>query len=321
MSAQTTRPQLRGLHHITAIVDDPQDNLRFYREVLGLRLVKRTVNFDDPYTYHLYYGDEAGTPGTIVTFFPWPSGRRGSRGTGQLSAFSLAVPAGALGYWAQRIDEYGLGRSEIGERFGERSLELYDPAGLLLELVETETGTTGEARERGPVPVERAIRGAAGVTLTVADAAPTGTFLTETLGFVAEGEQGGRARYRVGAGRAAARLDLVGLPGVARGQVAAGSIHHVAWRVRDEAEQLAWREAIAGAGRSVTPVRDRNYFRSIYFQEPGGAIFEIATDGPGFAVDEPAAALGEALKLPQWLEERRANIERHLPPLAQDLRP
>ena len=315
MSTETTAPRLHGIHHITAIVDDPQDNLRFYREVLGLRLVKRTVNFDDPYTYHLYYGDEAGTPGTIVTFFPWPGGRRGSRGTGQLSGFALAVPAGALEYWAGRLDEYGLGRSAIGERFGERSLELYDPAGLLLELVETEVGATGEARERGPVPAQHAIRGAAGVTLTIADAAPTSALLTETLGFVAEGEQGERARYRVGAGRSSARLDIIARPGVARGQVAAGSIHHVAWRVRDDAEELAWRDLLLGAGRSVTPVRDRNYFRSIYFQEPGGAIFEIATDGPGFAADEPAESLGEALKLPAWLEERRANIERHLPPL------
>lgn len=315
MSAATTRPQLHGIHHITAIVDDPQDNLRFYREVLGLRLVKRTVNFDDPYTYHLYYGDEAGTPGTIVTFFPWPAGRRGSRGTGQLSAFALAVPAGGLEHWAQRLDEYGLGRSAIGERFGERSLELYDPAGLLIELVETEVGATGAPRERGPIPVEHAIRGAAGVTLTVADAAPTAALLTETLGFVAAGEQGGRVRYHVGEGRAAGRLDLVSRTGVARGQVAAGFIHHVAWRVRDEAEELAWRERLLAAGRSVTPVRDRNYFRSIYFQEPGGAIFELATDGPGFTVDEPAESLGEALQLPAWLEERRSNIERHLPPL------
>jgi len=315
MGEGTEGLRLRGIHHITAIVDDPQDNLRFYAETLGLRLVKRTVNFDDPYTYHLYFGDEEGTPGTIVTFFPWPGGRRGSRGTGQLSAMAFAVPAGSLEFWAERLDEYGLRRGDIGERFGERALDLYDPAGLLLELVETETGAVGVERERGPVPATQAIRGAAGVTLTVADAGPTNALLTETLGFAAEGAEEARARYRLGAGREAARLDLVAQPGVPRGQVAAGSIHHVAWRVRGEAEQLAWREAISQAGRSVTPVRDRKYFRSIYFQEPGGAIFELATDGPGFAVDEAPAELGRGLQLPEWLEPQRHAIERRLPPL------
>lgn len=308
-------PVLGGIHHVTAIVDNAQQNVDFYHEVLGLRLVKRTINFDDPYTYHLYYGDENGTPGTIVTFFPWEGGRHGSQGSGMLSAMSFSVPAGSLAYWQARIAGYGLRQSAIGSRMGERNLELYDPSGLLLELVESDAGVRGVAPRNSDVAAKHAIRGLAGVTLTVAEAEPTAALLQDVLGFRAGLTEANRTRYLLGHEPTAARLDLLLRNGLPRGQVRAGSIHHVAWRVADDASQLAWRERLEQAGVQVTPVRDRKYFHSIYFQEPAGATFEIATDSPGFAIDESAAQLGTELQLPPWLEEQRADIERHLPPI------
>lgn len=307
-------PQILGIHHVTAIVEDAQQNVDFYRGVLGLRLVKQTVNYDDPYTYHFYYGNDAGRPGTIVTFFPWPEGRRGSRGTGEISALSFSVAAGALSQWAEHFDRLGLRHSDPSERLGERVLSLYDPAGLLLELVEQPQADALPLPSASPLPVTQAIRGLAGVTLTVADTTPTAALLTETLGFRATGSQGNRSRLVLDDGKAT--VDLIGRPDVPRGRIAAGSVHHVAWRVADDASQLAWRELLEQRGLNVTPVRDRTYFRSIYFGEPGGVIFEIATDGPGFAVDEAPEALGKQLQLPGWLEPQRANIVRHLPPVS-----
>lgn len=306
---------LLGLHHVTAIVDEPQENLDFYSLVLGLRLVKQTVNFEDPYTYHLYYGDAAGRPGTIVTFFPWPGGRRGSRGAGQLSAFAFAVPAGALAFWQRQLAEINWHFGGPEERDGALVLSFYDPAGLLIELVEQADVAGGEAVAGSGLPPEAAIAGLYGVTMTVAAGEPSGAFLVDQLGFRPLGGDAQRARFAIGEGPDTAVLTLLARPELPRGQVAAGSIHHVAWRVPDETALVAWQTALTEGGARVTPVRDRTYFRSIYFREPGGVLFELATDQPGFAVDEPPAALGSALRLPPWLEPRRAALVDRLPPL------
>jgi len=304
-----------GIHHVTAIVEDPQENIDFYTNILGLRLVKQTVNFDDPYTYHFYYGDEQGRPGTIVTFFPWPGGRHGSRGTEQISAIAFAVPVGALAYWQDRLTEFDWRFGGPEDHAGAAVLSLYDPAGLLLELVEQPLGDRRSTGSDTDVPAEAAIQRLFGVTLTLAQAAPTAAFLTDRLGFRAVEGRPEQARYAVGTGANTAVVDLVEQPGVPRGQVAAGSIHHVAWRVAGEATLLDWQRELTRQGADVTPIRDRQYFRSIYFREPGGVLFEIATDAPGFAIDEPPAAMGTRLMLPPWLEPQRATIERRLLPI------
>jgi glyoxalase family protein len=307
---------LLGIHHLTAIVDDPQENIDFYTRVLGLHLVKQTVNFDDPYTYHFYYGDEQGRPGTLVTFFPWPDGRRGSRGSGQISAFAFAVPAGALAFWQRQLAEIGWRFGGPEERAGARVLSLYDPAGLLIELVEQPGARRGSASPGAGVPAEAAISGLYGVTLTVASLEPSAAFLAERLGLRPLGGDAEQARYAIGGGEDMAVVTLLARPDVPRGQIAAGSVHHVAWRVADEAALVAWRGALEAQDVSVTPVRDRRYFRSVYFSEPGGVIFELATDQPGFAIDEAPAALGTRLMLPPWLEPRREEIARRLPPVS-----
>jgi glyoxalase family protein len=306
---------LLGIHHVTAIVDDPQENIDFYTNVLGLRLVKQTVNFDDPYTYHLYYGDEQGRPGTIITFFPWPEGRHGSRGVGQTSAIAFAVPAGALAFWQVRLADNDLRFGGPEQRFGAAVLSLYDPSGLLLELVEQPSRDRGSAHSGSDVPPEAAIQGLFGVTLTVAQVAPTAAFMTDRLGFRPVEDATGYARYAIGAGADAAFVDLISRPDVPRGQIAAGSVHHVAWRVADDAAIAQWQQELTRQETGVTEIRDRQYFRSIYFREPGGVLFEIATDAPGFAIDETPAELGTHLMLPPWLEPRRSDIVRRLPPI------
>jgi glyoxalase family protein len=306
---------LLGIHHVTAIVDDPQENVDFYTNVLGLRLVKQTVNFDDPYTYHLYYGDDQGGPGTIITFFPWPDGRRGSRGVGQISAIAFAVPDGALAFWQARLADNGFRFGGPEQRFGAAVLSFYDPAGLLIELMEQPSRAPGSAHSRSDVPPEAAILGLFGVTLTVAQAAPTAAFLTERLGFRPVADAAGQARYAIGSGVDTAFVELIARPDVPRGQIAAGSVHHVAWRVADVPAILQWQQQLKQQDVNVTDIRDRQYFRSIYFREPGGVLFELATDAPGFAFDEAPAELGTHLMLPAWLEPQRADITRRLPPL------
>jgi len=302
---------IAGLHHVTAIAGPPQHNVDFYAGVLGLRLVKRTVNFDDPGTYHLYFGDEVGRPGTAMTFFPWANAVRGRAGAGMTRATAFAVPPGSLDFWMGRLADRALDFGAPVERFGERVLPLADPDGLALELVEREVPLPGWAG--GPVPAAHALRGFDGVTLAVADPAPTATLLRDVLGYEPVGEEDGRQRLRTPAGDYAAVVDLVASQDLPR--PGAGTVHHVAFRARDEAEQAAWQEAVRGAGLHVTEVRDRQYFRSIYFREPGGILFEIATDAPGFTLDEPVEALGEGLRLPPWLEGRRETIEARLVPL------
>jgi len=306
------RKPIAGIHHVTAMASDPQANVDFYTGVLGLRLVKKTVNFDDPGTYHLYYGDEVGHPGTIMTFFPWPMARRGVQGAGQATVTSFAVPEGSLGFWTERLARLGVTFDGVKTRFDEEVLTLLDPDGLRLELVARADGRPGWAD--GPVPAEHAVRGFDGVTLTEWNLDVTQNVLAGTLGFRRVGEEGDRVRFEAASGEGS-RVDVLASPSAARGRVSAGTVHHVAFRAADEADQLAWRHAVDESGLYVTPVLDRQYFRSIYFREPGGVLFEIATDPPGFTWDEPVESLGSGLKLPPWLEESRSRIEAALPPV------
>ena len=292
-----------GIHHITAIAGDPQRNLDFYTEALGLRLVKRTVNFDDPGSYHFYFGDNIGTPGTIMTFFPWPGARRGARGSGQVTTVSFAVPRNSMAFWKERLRATHVIAEEIEGRFGCNALRFLDPDGLQLELV-------ASANEESSS--ERAIRGFAAPTLEVRNPEKTKKLLTENLGFEFVAEENNRRRFRGSSSNASAEIDLVSSE-AGFGQIAAGTVHHIAFRAADHDEQLKVREQLAARGLNVTPVIDRQYFHSIYFREPNGILFEIATDGPGFLIDEPADALGETLKLPPIYESKRNEIERVLP--------
>ena len=303
-----------GLHHVTAIASDPQRNLDFYHRVLGLRLIKQTVNFDAPDVYHLYYGNEAGEPGTALTFFPWSGAPRGRHGTGQATTVSFSVPADSLGWWRDHLAALGVEATDATTRFAEESLSLHDPDGLLLELV-AHDHAPHEPWEDGPVPGEHGIRGFHSVTLTERDLDRTSGMLLDTLGFHVGQEDGGRARFAVGQGGPGRVVDVIADRGAPEGLVAAGTVHHVAWRAPDDETQARWRGEIAESGANVTDIIDRQYFHSIYFREPGGVLFEIATDGPGFTTDEPLLELGRRLQLPPWFEPRREEIERSLPPL------
>jgi glyoxalase family protein len=301
-----------GIHHVTAIASDPQRNLDFYAGVLGLRLVKLTVNFDDPDTYHLYYGVGEGRPGTLLTFFHWPGKPRGRAGSRQARSVALSIPEGASDFWAQRLQIHGV-LFEVHARFGDEVISFSDPDHLRVELV-----ANPDEREfwtDGPVPAEHCIRGVHSVTLAEEESGRTAAVLAANMGFRRANESGGRIRFIAGRGGAGAIVDVESLPGLAPGRVAAGSVHHVAFRAPDAPAQQVLRDAIAAARLNVTPVVDREYFRSIYFREPGGVRFEIATDGPGFTTDEAAAALGTRLMLPPWLEARRPELEKVLPAL------
>ena len=304
---------IKGLHHVTAIAGEPQTNINFYMGVLGLRLVKLTVNFDDPTTYHLYYGDGQGHPGTIMTFFPWPGAYRGRIGTGQLTVTSFAVPDKSLQYWRERLRKRGVEFDEATSDFGEELLFLRDPDGLQLELVSTLNANPDRVWERGTVPAEHAVRGFHHVTLSENGYERTASLLTEMLGFKQIAKQGNRFRCAVADGAPSAIVDLVCAPEGRPGSVAVGTVHHVAWRTATNAEQVQWRDTLRKLEYDVTPVIDRQYFHSIYFREPGGVLFEIATDPPGFATDETVERLGTTLKLPPWLEEDRPELERLLP--------
>ncbi len=304
-----------GIHHVTAIASDPQRNLDFYTEVLGLRLVKRTVNFDDPGTYHLYFGDEAGSPGSILTFFAWPMAARGRAGVGQVEITSFSIPAASLTFWEQRLLAAGTPAVRSESRFDEEVLRFTDPDGLNLELVgHSGSDVPGRAWRDASVPVQHAIRRFYSVTLCEQGYESTADLL-ETMGFRKVGEQGNRFRFDVGQGGAGARVDVLCASEAPFGNIAAGTVHHVAWRVSDDEAQLAWRKQLLNKRLNATPVIDRCYFHSIYFREPGGVLFELATDPPGFATDEPAEKLGETLKLPPWLEPHRTKIEHVLPPI------
>jgi glyoxalase family protein len=296
-----------AIHHITAIAGDPDRNLRFYARTLGLRLVKLTVNYDDPATYHFYFGDELGRPGSILTFFPWPRGSPGRLGTGLVAAVGFAVPAGSLGFWIERLLAQGLRYEGPTRRFDQPVLAFADPDGLPLELVATERAGELPGWADGPVPPEHAIRGLHGAT-------GAAEVLTGQLGFRRVAEEG--TVLRLGAGdMLGAVLDLRRAPGFWRGAGGVGIVHHIAFRAADSAEQLVRRQALEEAGYDITPVLDRTYFRSVYFREPGGVLFEIATDGPGFTVDEGAPELGTSLKLPERYEAMRDRVAEALPPI------
>ena len=313
-----TDRQIPGIHHVTAIASDPQRNVAFYTDALGLRLVKLTVNFDDPGTYHLYYGDEQGHPGTILTFFPWPGARRGRRGAGQVAATSFLVPEGTLAYWEERLQSMSVIVAERERRFDQEVLPFLDPDFLQLELVAHPEAAGIAPWQDGPVAPERAIRGFHGATLWESDPEPTVDLLTKAMGFEPEAEEGQRLRFRAARDKQpglGSVVDVVQVTDGEQGWGGAGTVHHIAWRTADDAQQLAWRQELLARGLHVTPVMDRQYFRSIYYREPGGVLFEIATDPPGFTRDESLAELGTHLKLPPWLEPRRAEIESALPEL------
>lgn len=304
-----------GIHHITAIAGDPQRNLDFYAGTLGLRLVKRTVNFDDPGTYHFYYGDRTGQPGTLLTFFPWAGAFSGRAGVGQATMTSFAVPVGSLTYWEDRLGSRQVKALERGERFGAATLRFHDPDGMALELVERRAAIGTGVHPDSPVSATSAIRRFHGATLTLRGVDRTAGVLTEVLGMAPQGQDGSYSRFGP-ADSSKGVIDLLGDPTASPGSLGAGSVHHVAFRATDSAQQLQLRGNALGHTLSVTPVVDRQYFQSIYFREPGGVLFEVATDGPGFLIDEPEATLGEALKLPPQYEAQRATIESILPPIS-----
>jgi glyoxalase family protein len=305
-----------GIHHITAIAGDPKPNLEFYTKVLGLRLVKKTVNFDDPGTYHLYYADATGSPGSVLTFFPHPGAPRGRHGSGQAVEISFAIPKSALSFWVGRLHTFGIPYQGPEERFGERLIRFDDPDGLKLELVAFDgVETAGTPWEAEGIARAEAIRGFHSVTLWVDDVEPTAALLRDVLGFVRHGEEGGIVRLRARGEGVGRFVDIRGSRGFWDGAPGAGVNHHVAFRAADDAEELRLRKALIARGFRVTPLIDRKYFHSIYFREPGGILFEIATDQPGFAVDEPLDALGLALQLPPQHEARRPEIETSLPVL------
>jgi glyoxalase family protein len=305
--------KIPGLHHVTAIASDPQRNLDFYVGLLGLRFVKRTVNFDDPGTYHLYFGDGRGTPGTILTFFPWTGARRGIRGTGQIEATAFAISPGSIGYWLERFKQQHVSAERIS-RFGEEGIRFTDPDGLLVELIASDSLPGIEPWPNSPIPPEHALRGFHSVSAALEGYERTSRLLTDSFGYRLIEESGNRFRFASPDESAPGRIvDLLCLPDTGMGRVAAGSVHHIAFRAKDDAEQLQWREHLVGLGYNVTPVIDRTYFHSIYFREPGGVLFEIATEPPGFTLDEKLEELGTHLRLPPWMESARSQIEKVLP--------
>ncbi len=309
---------VRGLHHVTAISGPAQENLDFYAGVLGLRLVKKSVNQDDPGTYHLFYADAEGHPGTDITFFPWAQMAPSREGHGLGTEVSLAVPPGSLVFWSGRLQRYGIALGAPEVRFGEEVLPLTDPHGLRLALVESRSSLDRlfTPWEDGPIPVEQQIRGLETARMEEASLAATAAFLTGAMGFREVGREKGWQRYAVGEGKSGQYVDVREISGARRGAWGTGSIHHIAWRVDDAEHEAEVRENVARGGAQPTPVIDRFWFKSVYFKEPGGVLFELATDGPGFAVDEDAARLGETLVLPPWLEPERAAIEAALPEIS-----
>lgn len=304
-----------GLHHITAIAGDPQKNFNFYSKILGLRFIKKTVNFDDPGTYHFYFGDEVGSAGTILTFFPWGAGiPQGRRGSGMATEIGYSVPKGSLEFWMKRFEKYNVIYNKPAEKFGERYLTFIDPDGLKLELTEVATDnrkpwTTDE------VGADAALRGFHHITLTLNSLEGTARILTDVFGYRLAATEVTRHRFVTNTVENAAIVDIVELKDEKRGHVANGTVHHVAFRVSNDEVLMHFREKVAAAGLSITPQIDRNYFHSLYFREPGGVLFEIATDNPGFMVDEALEDLGKGLKLPAQYESRREDIEAHLAPI------
>lgn len=304
---------VQGLHHITAVAGDPQANVDFYHHTLGQRLVKTTVNFDDPGTYHFYYGDEVGTPGTIMTFFPWRNMRSGTPGNGETAAVGYTIGADSVGFWRTHLFHQGARPGTVETRFGAEVIPFTDPDGMRLELIVDDNPITFRFWKDGPIPRQHALRGFHGVTLWLAEVEPTAQLLTGQLGYEFVAQEGNRYRYRGASNNIGLYVDLLHRPGMPAGRFGSGSVHHIAFRTVDDTEQQEYLAKLSRAGQNVTPVQDRQYFHSIYFRSPGGVLFEIATDAPGFTYDEPVAELGTSLKLPPWLESHREEIEKVLP--------
>lgn len=322
-----------GIHHVTAIASNPQKNIDFYTQILGIRLVKLTVNFDDPTTYHLYFGDEIGRPGTILTFFPWPNAPKGHRGTGQVITTSFLIPEHSIDYWVDRFKNQKIAIQGSKKRFGgtEEVLTLYDPDGLELELVahKSAENRTANIWKEGPIPIEHAIRGFYSVTLSEVGYEHTASVLTNELGFKLISQDGSRFRFQISTAKdddasgnnsngqydGSNIVDVLCLPNTQYGMIGVGTVHHVAWRTPTDQQQKVLRDRVVKAGLNATPVIDRTYFHSVYFLEPGGVLFEIATNPPGFAIDEKVEELGTHLMLPQWLESVRKDLEKVLPPV------
>lgn len=305
--------RILGIHHITAIAGDAKRNFDFYTKVLGLRFIKKTVNFDDPNTYHFYFGDENGNAGTVLTFFPWGEAIvPGRKGTGMATEIGYSVPEGSLDFWLKRFEAHNVIHNKVSEKFGEKYLTFLDPDGLKLELIVSKTPDNRKGWETDEVKLDVATKGFHNITLSLTDIKPTAKILTDVFDYKFIGKEGNRYRYATDAVDNAAVIDLVELPSEARGHVAGGSVHHVAFRVKNDEMLMHFRQKIVDLGLNITPQIDRNYFHSLYFREPNGVLFEIATENPGFTVDEPLEELGRNLKLPAQYEPMRSEIEANL---------
>jgi glyoxalase family protein len=336
MDSKESHQGILGIHHITAIAGNPQKNIDFYTSFLGLRLVKLTVNFDDPQTYHLYYGDDIGRPGTILTFFPWQYMPKGFRGTGQVVTTSFLIPENAIEYWVNRLKDHGIDFSGPTKRFDneEQVITLYDPDGMELELVAHKSAEERKDHiwKKGPIPEDYATRGFYSATLSLEGYERTAALLTENMGFSKTKNEGNRFRFEIKDKekvidefytnkqkreldllKSSTTVDIVCLPYTQRGSMGVGTVHHIAWRTPTDESQIAIRKKILNIGLDATPVIDRKYFHSVYFREPGGVLFEIATDPPGFMVDQKYEELGQKLLLPKWLEPERKYLEKVLP--------
>ncbi|QQS34892.1 MAG: ring-cleaving dioxygenase [Ignavibacteriales bacterium] len=305
---------INGIHHITAIAGNPQSNYNFYVKNLGLRFIKKTVNFDDPYTYHLYYGDEAGNPGTILTFFPWLNAVKGKKGSGQITTISFSILPSSIDFWMNRLRELNIETTGPFKRFNEDVIIFYDEDEFELELV----ASLNEKRKgwaNGDIPVEHSIKGFYGVTTSLTEYSQTQKLLTEVMGFKKISEEQNRIRFESNDAGPSSYYDILHLPGNIHGRMGIGAVHHIAWRTHNDETQSAVRNNLLSFDMHVTPIVDRNYFHSIYFREPGNVLFEVATDPPGFTVDEPLEQLGRQLKLPSWYENDRQSIEKALPQL------
>lgn len=307
--------RILGLHHITAIADNAKRNLDFYTQVLGVRLVKKTVNFDDPGTYHFYFGNEEGTPGTILTFFPWEGIGKGTNGSGLATHIGYSVPKGSLEFWKNRFQQFNI-TFEENEIFGEKLISFQDPDGLQIQFIESSRPDDRKVWTTDDIKDENALKGFHNITLTLKKADPTIKVLTDIFGYDLQKQEGERYRFATDAIDTANLVDIIENDKIAAGRNAAGTNHHVAFRVKDDNVLMEFREKVMSAGLSITPKIDRDYFYSLYFREPGGVLFEIATDNPGFTVDEPLNELGQNLKLPKQHEALRTKIEEVLPKLS-----
>lgn len=307
--------QILGLHHITAIAGNAKRNLDFYTKTLGLRLVKKTVNFDDPGTYHFYFGNETGSPGTILTFFPWEGIGAGRTGTGMATEIGYSVPAGSFEFWKDRFTQFGVKYTEQKQIFGEDVLSFQDPDGLKINLIVPQNGDNRQPWTTDAIKAEHALKGFHNVVLTVRKTEPTAKVLTDILGYRLLQQEGNRYRFITDTVEHAGIVELIESPDTPQGVNAAGTNHHVAFRVKDEDVLMAYRDKVLSKGYNITPKIDRDYFFSLYFREPGGVLFEIATDNPGFSIDEPVDQLGSSLRLPKQYEASRERIEQILPVL------